>query len=344
MPNEREYAMKLTNTYHDPQRREMLVAGLMERHDVPGLSMTALVGGRMAGTHCYGTADRETGAPVLPSTVFEAASLTKPLFACMVLRRVEAGLLSLDAPVAPLLPEPKLSHDPRMEAVTPRQILSHATGLPNWAAKPLEFAFDPGGGFRYSGEGYYFLQRALERQEQTGLPRQLEREFFSPWGMTSSAGVWHAGLPMARGHLAEGGLRARRSEVDKTGNAPEPNAAWSLYTSTSDYALFLTRLLEGRGGLSQPMFEAMLSPQNSVNNALTWGLGWGLVKRSPDVFWHWGDNTGYKNLTVTDRATGDGLVLFTNSDTGFPFTTLLAAELTDGDFFDDIEGFVNFAE
>lgn len=336
--------MKLTDLYRNPPERDRQIEQLMERHAVPGLCMTVLSGGAIAGTHCYGLADSDSGAPITPGTVFEAASLTKTMFACMVLRRVDAGRLALDAPVAPLIPALQLSDDPRIATVTPRHILSHGTGLPNWAAKPLAFAFDPGRGFGYSGEGFYFLQRALEQVEGSDFPQMLERELLAPWGMAHSSGVWHAGLGMARTFTAEGNMRPPKTEVDKTGNAPEPNAAWSLCTTTSEYAAFLVRLLSERGGLAQETFDAMLSPQNQADEHICWGLGWGLVRAAPGVFWHWGSNTGYKSLTVTDRSTGDGLVLFTNSDNGGPFTRELAPLLTDGDFYSAMDKFIRAAE
>ena len=102
----------------------------------------------------------ETRAPVSAGTVFQAASLSKPVVAYAALLLADAGLLDLDRPLGSYLPEPYAAGDPRIRSVTARQALSHSTGMQNWrfsADDTLQFAFAPGGGFQYSGEGYFYL-------------------------------------------------------------------------------------------------------------------------------------------------------------------------------------------
>lgn len=86
-------------------------------------------------------------------------------------------------------------------------------------------------------------------------------------------------------------------------------AAGSLFTTAEDYARFLTFLLRREG-----LLASMLEPQTKVTDSLEWGLGWGL---SSGYAFYWGDNLGFKHLAVLHPAEGSGLVVLTNSDSGW---------------------------
>ena len=88
----------------------------------------------------------------------------------------------------------------------------------------------------------------------------------------------------------------------------------------------------------------MGSVQNIADEAIAWGLGVGLVRKHPDLQWHWGDNDGFKSLALWDKRTGDGLVVLTNSDRGLSLCYDLAAQLTDADFLEDMAAFIETAE
>jgi hypothetical protein len=141
---------------------------LMEIGDVPGLSIAVLDGGDLSWSGAFGTLGDSAGTPVNEETIFSAASLSKPVFAYVVLRLAERDLIDLDRPLAQALDEPRITHDPRGRRITPRMVLSHGTGLPNWGGERLELQFDPGTGFGYSGEGFVYLQRAVEILLDTG--------------------------------------------------------------------------------------------------------------------------------------------------------------------------------
>src|SRR6185295_2724162 len=106
-------------------------------------------------------ADVTTGRPVDPRTIFEAASISKPIVALGALDLVRRGALSLDTPLDAYLPEPYLPVDRRASTITARMVLGHTTGFPNWRPRgePLALLRDPGTRFGYSGEGYVYLQR-----------------------------------------------------------------------------------------------------------------------------------------------------------------------------------------
>ena len=92
------------------------------------------------------------------------------------------------------------------------------------------------------------------------------------------------------------------------------------------------------------MFELMTSAHNRADYGVSWGLGFGLVDAAPGVCWHWGDNSGFKNFSIWDKNTGDGVVVFTNCDRGTDLYMELLKKLTDGKFYDDIRSFIEEAE
>ena len=122
------------------------VPALMQRADVPGLQLAFIEGGRVGMTAAFGYANAETEVPVTDRTVFEAASLSKPVFAYAVLRMVDRGEWDLDQPLWETLEYERLAHDERAREITTRHLLTHTSGLPNWGGTPLEMndirAFD----------------------------------------------------------------------------------------------------------------------------------------------------------------------------------------------------------
>ncbi len=208
--------------------------------------------------------------------------------------------------------------DATARAITARHVLSHTTGWRNWRFARdhvLTADFAPGSRFGYSGEGYYFLQRVVERVTGRGILRLTRERVFEPLGMRRSAYMSRPDLEVNRAepHTNRGvpiesfntrvsrGLResaaaaakpieewthddAERAVVAMNKDAPTlpnfllPNVAGSLLTTANDYALFLRHLL----GLSaapaggRAVLERMLAPQVTINEALRWGLGVGL--------------------------------------------------------------------
>ncbi len=101
----------------------------MELACLPGAVVAVIEKGSVAGVHAFGVRrDGEAGA-VDAATIFEAASLSKPVFASAVLRLTAAKALDLDRPLDEILP---LAADPRAKLITARHVLSHSSGLQNW--------------------------------------------------------------------------------------------------------------------------------------------------------------------------------------------------------------------
>jgi CubicO group peptidase (beta-lactamase class C family) len=169
---------------------------------VPGLALALVDQGEVVFEHAYGSADRDAGVALRTDTVMYAASLTKAAFAYLVMLLVDAGVLTLDAPITTLLAKPlpdysefaDLAGDPRWQRLTPRMLLSHSSGLVNWRwindDKRLDFKFDPGTRFAYSGEGIQVLQLVVEERTGTPLAELMQRRVFDRFGMNDTSMVW----------------------------------------------------------------------------------------------------------------------------------------------------------
>lgn len=289
----------------------------LQAERVAGLGLVLLDGENQPHPHYVGYAQIDPQQPLDGETVFEAASLTKPLVAYLALKLAEEGRFSLDLPLDGYLDEPYLPHDPRASRITARMVLRHTTGFPNWAEKgqPLRTHFQPGGHFSYSGEGFVFLQRMLAALNGASLAELLRDRLLGPLGMHSSSLVWQ---PAYESSLAAG-FDAQGQPVERRPHR-EPNAAYSLYSTPADLARFLRVVVDpppGSAAFLEPhTAAAMLSRQVSVNElapwhphwplpllainpSVAWGLGWGLQEYQAErQFWHWGDNPGHQSLVI----------------------------------------------
>jgi CubicO group peptidase (beta-lactamase class C family) len=301
----------------------------MAEAEVPGLGIALIHDAQVAWTRGFGFRNRDTAEPVTPDTVFEAASLSKPLFAYAVLKACTAGMLDLDAPLSAYVPEPYIPDESRVERITARHVLSHTCGFPNWRPKgrALRMHFAAGERFAYSGEGYVYLQRVIEHLAGQTLDRWMQTQVLNPLGMVHSGYVWREAYETqaSRGHDAAGKPTEPRRML-------EPNATYSLYTTPRDYAAWMAPLLRPPADATRPHVAThMLTPQVPVNDAgldaerspaevqtnahVWWGLGWGL-QRTPgrEAFWHWGDNGVFQAFAMGLPRHRSGMVCMANSE------------------------------
>ena len=314
--------------------RIQALESLMESGNVPGLQLATVAKGRVHETLALGRMDASSSVPVTSTTVFEAASLSKTVTAYIAFRLVDRGELSLDEPLWDLIEYERLAHDERARAITPRMVLSHTSGLPNWGGTPLELNNDPGTEWSYSGEGFVFLQRAMEALTGRPLEELAESEVFEPMGLAHTSFVWKDAYEKtkAMGH----DLLGRPDEEPR--RRTEANAAASLHTTARDYGTFLAAVLRG-DGLSEASHAEMIEPvvqadargSEETHPHVSWGLGWGVQDSNRGrAIWHWGDNGVFRAFVVGYPETEDGLVYFTNSEAG-----LSIAESLLGHFFQD---------
>ncbi len=304
------------------------IPSLMEQATLPGLSAALVRNGQTYWLHGFGVMNATSSEAVTPDTVFEAASLSKPVFAYGVLKLVDQGKLSLDTPLTSYLSKPYIEGDDRLAKITARFVLSHRTGFPNWRGdgNSLTIRFTPGERFSYSGEGFVYLQRAVEQITGKPLNDFMTEAVFIPLGMASSSYTWRPDFDRraATGHDADAQPADKRKPK-------EANAAASLHTTARDYALFLSAVLTGTG-LKPATLGEMETPQVALDLSCTnctdrvprelsrnlfWGLGWGIERTEKGVsLWHWGDNGAFKCFVAAKLKDKTAIVMFTNSENG----------------------------
>lgn len=289
--------------------------------DVPGLSMAVVRNGRVIWTGAFGTVDDSAKTPLNTKTIFEAASLSKPVFAYLVLRLADRGELDLDRPLFEMLEYPRVAHDERYKRITARIVLSHGTGLPNWGGERLTLQFDPGTAYGYSGEGFVFLQKVIERVTGKSLEELARREVFRPLGMTRSHFVWQKRYA---GNVAY--AKDWLWNVAPVNRYTEANAAYTLLTTATDYARFVAAVLTGRG-LSPKAWSEYLTPVRETSPGVSIGLGI-RVEDGPAGrrFYHSGNNgRRFTSYMTGDFATGLGLVYFASAYNGTSLVDALAS-------------------
>lgn len=163
---------------------------LMRIAGVPGAAIAVVDRGKLAWSRSFGVKNVLTRDPVREDTLFEAASMTKPVFAYVVMRLVDEKRLDLDKPLVAYRRPTNLGNDPHLERITARHVLAHSTGLPNWASEPLVTSSAPGASYTYSGEAFIWLQLVVETIMGMGLGSVMKEKLFGPAGMSHSSFGW----------------------------------------------------------------------------------------------------------------------------------------------------------
>ncbi len=314
------------------------IVKMMKNFSIPGLSIAIIKDGRINYTKSFGVRNINTIEPVTDNTIFNAASLTKPLFAYLVLKLHDEGKIDIDIPLYKIIPKEIIEkvfigHSMEKEGfkvdefkkITPRLVLCHSTGLPMYqATDPLEISFTPGTQFRYSPFSYELLEIAvlglmgvtLDTFTGTELNDLMKKYVFEPLGMNESSMLWEDKFEK----LAVVGHNLFNTTLGEFLKNKKANSTASLYTTTKDYARFMIALMNGEG-LKKATSEDMLKPQVDLTEKNNfWGLGVGLEKSDKDLFFYqWGDYGTHKSLMIGTRKSKDGIVFFTNSYYGLCF-------------------------
>lgn len=325
---------------------EQLVPRLMRETAVPAVSLAIVSDGRLALQRAFGAKEAGIGQSVDETTVFEAASVSKTVFAYVVLKLCERRTLGLDTPLSTYTKKRFFDGDPRLEQVTARHALSHSTGFPEWrsGSPSMKFNSNPGARFHYSGEGYFYLQSVVSevagrtlaapcgRYEAdfevcaTDFDEFMRRSLLDPLGMTSSGYVWDNRFESraARPHDVQG--RPLPWKKPNAADVARYGAAGELRTTAGDYAKFLLAVLNlpaGDAFLSAMMRNEMVRPQvkldpaEKIDGADSWALGWAVQERpTGNVILHSGGQSGFRSLTMASIERKSGFVIFTNSDNG----------------------------
>jgi CubicO group peptidase (beta-lactamase class C family) len=312
-----ETSYRHTTAYFDPTGVDLVIRQALKAHQVPGVQVAVLERGRVVWYQSYGVARAfRPNQPVTDETIFEAASLSKPVFAYAVLRLAEEGMLDLDAPLADYMPV-LYGTDERLKSITARMVLTHQSGFANWSSTTGQLAAVPGSSFKYSGEAFNYLRQVVEFLTKDSVEELVKRLVFDPLEMHHSSFVWQPDFEANHAHGHHYGV--------PTGYKAKPakgNAAGSLHTTALDYARFLQVLLRPAGGcpacLSNQMLKDLLRQQVQVANRVGWSLGFGLQypeEYSP-CLWHWGHSQVFTAYFEVAPAEGTGVVVLTNSSAG----------------------------
>ena len=287
----------------------------IKENKVPTLGLGIIENGQLKQIKVFGEIAKGVSAPY--NTIFNVASLTKPVTAMIALRLISLGKWKLDEPVYKYWTDPDIALDPRNRLLTTRIILSHQTGFPNWRwmddSKKLNFHFDPATKYQYSGEGMEYLRKALENKFKKSLQQLAKELIFQPLQMLDTRYVWDKNLDTKR--LAIG--------YDKNGNPYKttknyiPSGADDLLTTIEDYGNFLISVLNA-DGIEKKVYDEMISNQVASSKGKHFGLGFEIydLGNGEIAISHGGSDKGVQTIFFILPKTKQGLLIFTNSDTG----------------------------
>jgi CubicO group peptidase (beta-lactamase class C family) len=331
----------------------------MDSLQMPGLSIAIINNGKVVYHRALGIGNIDTKTTVNEESIFEAASISKPVFAYFVMKMVDKGLLNLDTPLYKYLPYPDIEKDERYKLITARLVLSHRTGFPNWryfdpadSTLNIKFGdlylkFTPGTQFYYSGEGFYYLAKVvahLNNKTVQTIEPVFQREVTLPFKMqhTSFTGNEYISKHKISGH--EKGKVQFYNGIAWPVTLPEMdssyfNPAASLHTNALEFSKFIIGLMENKG-LTKKSMKEMLKPQvqlpkensNFIENGDTaWGLGFGIAQTPFGTrYEHGGNNGNFQSFFMMFKDKKFGYVFFTNCDKGNDFNKKLRALLTQG--------------
>jgi CubicO group peptidase (beta-lactamase class C family) len=313
------------------------LAERMAEDRVPGVSIAVINDGVIEWARGYGVADLQSNRQVTVNTLFQAASISKPVAATAALRLVQDGRLALDEEVNQKLVSwkvPKNEHT-AVKPVTLRGLLTHSAGMtvhgfPGYGrdepipttievldgegnTDPIRVDIDPGSRWRYSGGGYTVVQQLVSDVEAKPFPLIMRETVLEPFGMTTS--TYEQPLPESRWADAATGYRANGEPVEGDWHVYPEMAAAGLWTTPSDLARFAIHLQQAYAGQSNDVLSVETSRQMLTPHANNWGLG-PAVTEDASRFGHGGANEGFRCQFMAFIEDGRGAVVMSNSDSG----------------------------
>jgi CubicO group peptidase (beta-lactamase class C family) len=296
---------------------EEKVQSWLTENSVPAVGIGLIEDGKIKYAKVFG--ELKKGNPAPDNAIFSVASITKSVMAMLTLKLVEAGQWDLDEPLFHYWVDPDVANDPLHKKLTTRHVLTHQTGFVNWRqqhpTKKLTFDFEPGTNYRYSGEGFEYLRKAIERKFNKSLTELADSILFKPLDMKDSRLCWD-NIDESRFALLH----------DSKGNINKPsmpkgrgvNAASSLITTTEDLCKLGIDVING-AGLSPKIYNDMITPHGKIKEHHATGLGWEVISDLPDgeyALEHTGTEPGIRTICVLLPKSKRGIVVLTNGDNG----------------------------
>ncbi len=303
----------------------------LKESDVPSVAVAYIEDRKVAWTDVYG--EQSPGVAATGKTLYNMASLTKPVTAETVLRLASAGKLSLDESMSPFWLDPDIKDNPWSKLLTPRLCLSHQTGFANWRRMTggvLKIRWEPGTQTGYSGEGYNYVGRFVEKKMATPFDALAQEIVFDAIGMKETsytAKQWYAG------HLAD--PRGPKGEKPIDPVATTWNGADLLRTTIGDYAKFVVSVMHDedltkeiaaeRATMTRDLvkpedLDKMCKVAGEVGHCTItagMGLGWQVETiNGVKILNHDGSDWGVKTLAMFVPSQGTGVIVFTNGENG----------------------------
>lgn len=316
------------------QALDAYMTDIVRRHEITTAGVALIHGGRLAWTGYYG--EESPGEPATANTLFNVASVTKVVTAETVLRLAEAGQLSLDEPMWPHWVDPDIAADPRHKQLTPRMVLNHTTGFPNWRFflpdRKLKFLHDPGTTYGYSGEGFEYLATFVEKKLGKDFGQLVREHVLEPVGITDAA-------YSIRADTFERLAQARDQSGEFYGHYCRPNgwcreegsysAADDMAITVEDYAKFMIAVMNNEGYGKDMATERNRVQSYKADQAVVmcdeveadlcpeaqgYGLGWQVLDYgNHEVLTHGGSDWSELALSYFNTRSKDGVIVFFNA-------------------------------
>lgn len=321
----------------------------MKEASVTGMAVSIFNDSKPVYHKVFGYKNSGTKAPLQTITNFYGASLSKAVFAVLVMKLVDEKIINLDVPLQNYLPKPvyefgegtswnqdftSLKEDKLYQKITARHCLSHSSGFANWRwyepDQKLHVHFEPGSQYSYSGEGLCYLQFVIEKLTGKSLNELMQEKLFGPLGMEHSSYTWQPAYEnnYCLGHDTTG----KPYPKDKDNAA---RSASTLETTPDDYKLFTTALLQKKI-LKPATYDTLFKQQLRIRSQFQMGteawkdstgendsillgyaLGWGRLQ-TPYGFgvFKEGHGDGFQHYSILFPEKKLGIIILTNSDNG----------------------------
>ena len=320
---------------------------LMQKANVSGVGISVFNNNELVYSKTFGWADVQKNIPLSPDAEMYGASLSKMVFAYIVMQYVQDSVIDLDRPLVEYLSKPlpdytfdnknkgfqDLKDDERYKKITARMCLTHTTGFPNWRffdpGQKLLIKSDPGTRYSYSGEGINLLQFVLEQITGKNLETIAQEKVFQPLGMNHTSYIWQNSFDsnICYGHNIKGEpYEAHKKKVT--------SAAGSMTTTLDDFTKFYTAFINHKN-LTEKSFDEMTNTQvlikskaqfgplavvdgtDNDNIQLGYGLGVGVYHTSYGrAYFKEGHDDGWGHYSVAFPDKKIAMIIMTNNDNG----------------------------
>lgn len=297
------------------------------KHSVPSVGVAYIQAGKLHWSAAYG--EQSQDVPATEKTLYNIASMSKPISAEVILRLASLGQISLDESMASAWVDPDIKDNPWHKLLTPRINLSHQTGFTNWRRQTdgrLTFQWKPGSQAGYSGEGYEYVAQFAQNKTGHDFTELAEQYIFAPLEMDSTSYIkrdWFTG------RIAE--PKGPEGEFGEPHIMDSWAASDNVYTTPADYAKFMISVMRNenisdhiatqRFDIKHNDTKVLCSPellgQEHCPNRIGFALGWSVFSYPGEtVIMHGGGDWGERTLGffVPERQTG--VIIFTNGANG----------------------------